>query len=134
VSEPAEQKALLTRLEHFLVEDQEVLPAAGDALQRGDLASFGQLVDRSQWGSEHLLGNQVPETVGLAAAARHEGALAASAFGAGFGGSVWALIKTHGAQSFLEQWAAACRREFPARAESAIFFLAGAGPAAFQLC
>lgn len=134
VADPAEQKALLTRLEHFLVEDQEVLPAAGDALQRGDLASFGQLVDRSQWGSEHLLGNQVPETVGLAAAARNEGALAASAFGAGFGGSVWALIKTHGAPSFLDQWAAAYRREFPARAESAIFFLAGAGPAAFQLC
>lgn len=134
VADSAEQKALLTRLEHFLVEDQEVLPAAGDALQRGDLTSFGTLVDRSQWATEHLLGNQVPETVGLAAAARHEGALAASAFGAGFGGSVWALIKKDSAQSFLAHWDAAYRREFPERAETATFFLAGAGPAAFQLC
>ena len=50
------------------------------------------LVDQSQAATEQLLGNQVPETVWLAREARGLGAIAASAFGAGFGGSVWALV------------------------------------------
>ncbi len=132
--EPSKREMLLTRLEHFLVEDQQVLPAAGDALQRGDLTAFGALVDRSQLAAQQLLGNQVPETVSLAAAARAAGALAASAFGAGFGGSVWALVETAHAPAFLSNWAAAYQRAYPARAEAAAFFLAGAGPAAFQVC
>jgi len=134
VSEPAERRALLARLEHFVVEDQQVLPAAGDALARGDLSAFGKLVDRSQLAAKELLGNQVPETVCLAATARAQGALAASAFGAGFGGSAWALVETARAESFLADWAAAYRQEFPARADAASFFVAGAGSAAFQVC
>ena len=53
-------------------------------LPAGDLRAFGRLVDRSQQAAEQLLGNQVPETVFLAAAARRLGAAAASAFGAVF--------------------------------------------------
>ncbi len=59
---------------------------------RATLDQFGRLVDRSQQASATLLGNQVPETIALARLAREHGALAASAFGAGFGGSVWALM------------------------------------------
>ena len=56
------------------------------------MAAFGDLVDRSQQLAERRLGNQVPETIELARSARELGARAASAFGAGFGGSVWALV------------------------------------------
>jgi len=63
----------------------------------GDGAALGGLVDRSQELTTTHLRNQVPETIFLAKAAREEGAIAASAFGAGFGGSVWALVPKEGA-------------------------------------
>lgn len=132
VPEPEQQAALRARLEHFVVEDQQVLPAAGDALARGDLKTFGALVDRSQLAAEQLLGNQVPETCALAASARKLGAAAASAFGAGFGGSVWALVKCRQAERFLARWRVAYERAFPNH--QAAFLLAGAGPGAFQVC
>ena len=121
------------RLRQFIVENEEVLPAAGDALAAGDLPKFGDLVDRSQQAAEQWLGNQVPETVFLAAAARQQGAAAASAFGAGFGGSVWALVQQSQAESFLTAWAAAYRQEFPDRAAQAEFFLTAAGPSATRI-
>lgn len=124
---------LLARLEHFITENEQILPAAGDALAEGDLARFGQLVDRSQLAAEQLLGNQVPETVHLALSARAAGAVAASSFGAGFGGSVWALIEMSSAQAFLDEWSDAYRQHFPEHGPAAAFFITAAGPAAFGL-
>lgn len=129
----ANPEALLARLEHFVTESQEILPAAGDALARGDLAGFGELVDRSQRGAERLLGNQIAQTAFLAASARAAGAAAASAFGAGFGGGVWALVERSATSPFLDAWAASYRSEFPENAAAAQFFTAEAGPAAFQV-
>jgi galactokinase len=134
--DPAEfdRAALTARLEHFMIESGEIIPEAGDALAGGDLRAFGRLVDQSQQAAEQLLGNQVPETVFLAAAARRLGAAAASAFGAGFGGSVWALVEADRADGFLAAWADAYRADFPQHAPLASFFLTGAGPAAFRVC
>ncbi|HUT89304.1 MAG TPA: galactokinase family protein [Thermoguttaceae bacterium] len=129
-----EPEALHNRLRHFLVENEEILPAAGDALARGDVTGFGQLVDRSQQAAEELLGNQIPQTCFLAKSARQCGAAAASAFGAGFGGSVWALIEKSQTEPFLAAWAEAYRAKFPEDAEAASFFATTAGPAAFQVC
>ena len=130
--------ALAQRLEHFIQENQEILPQALDALargelNRGDLKCFGQLVDRSQRGAEELLGNQIEPTCYLAAQARKFGAVAASAFGAGFGGSVWALIEKSQAGEFLSQWKEDYNNEFPAHAAESRFLLTNAGPAAFRL-
>ena len=125
---------LLARLEHFLTENEQILPAAGDALVRGDLITFGQLVDRSQRAAEELLGNQIPETSRLARAARERGAVAASAFGAGFGGSAWALVDKSQTEPFLAAWSESYRAEFPQHAAAAAFFVTAAGPAAFQVC
>ena len=124
---------LLARLEHFLTENEQLLPAAGDALAKGDLKLFGELVDSSQRAAEQLLGNQIPQTSCLAETARRSGAAAASAFGAGFGGSAWALIEASAAESFLEAWADSYRSRFPEDACNSTFFTTGAGPAAFQL-
>jgi len=124
---------LVRRFEHFLAESEQIVPAAGDALNARDVGAFGRLVDRSQELTETLLGNQVPETVFLAARARQLGAAAASAFGAGFGGSVWALVEADAAQAFLEAWAGRYREEFPGPAGNACFFLTRPGPAAFEL-
>lgn len=125
---------LVVRLEHFLVENDQVVPRAGDGLSTGDLSAFAWAVERSQEATEQLLGNQVPETVALAAEARQAGALAASAFGAGFGGSVWALVDTARGEEFLAAWSAAYTQRFPEHAARSRFFLTGAGPAACRIC
>lgn len=122
---------LRDRLEHFIAENEEIALPAGEALAEGGLARFGQLVDRSQELTETLLGNQVPQTVALARLAREQGAVAASAFGAGFGGSVWALVAAAGAEDFLDRWARAYAGAFSAAPGA--FFLSQAGPATFAL-
>ncbi len=124
---------LVTRLEHFVCENGEIVGPAGDALAVGDLVAFGRLVDRSQALTTDLLQNQVPQTVALAKLAREVGAEAASAFGAGFGGSVWALVEMGEADRFLVDWAAAYGRAFAPEALRAGFYLSQAGPAAFAL-
>ena len=131
--EGAREGSLLARLEQFEEESSRLVPAAADALATGDLETFGRLVDRSQELAEGALGNQVPETIALARVARATGALAASAFGAGFGGSVWALISSADAADFVERWAARYRREFPGRAADAGFLLTSAGTAATEV-
>ncbi len=120
---------LQQRLEHFLVEDGVLVPAAIEALQVGRLDDLGRISDESQRAAEQLLGNQVPETSALARLARRHGAVAASAFGAGFGGSVWALVPIADAARFTSTWQTAYAAEHP-RAESAATFFSmrpGAG-------
>jgi galactokinase len=124
---------LVTRLDHFLAENIQIIPAAGDALAASDMEQFGRLVDASQRAAEQLLGNQVPQTVYLATQARELGAVAASSFGAGFGGSVWAIVANEQAESFQHRWAAAYRERFPAFADLARVIPSRAGPAAFVL-
>ena len=124
---------LITRLDQFMDEALRIIPAAGDAIERGDLDTLGELVDRSQRGAELLLGNQVPETFHLARSARSLGAVAASAFGAGFGGSVWAMIRRDEAQQFMQCWQEAYESSFPEPATRSAFFVTSAGPAAMRL-
>jgi galactokinase len=121
---------LRNRLEHFITEDGQVIPAALEALAAGDLNQFGRLVDRSQEASETLLGNQVPETIMLARLAREHGALAASAFGAGFGGSVWALTHFEEAEAFGHAWKVAYAKAHPGPARHSTFFMTRPGPGA----
>lgn len=126
-----EDADLAGRFDQFVEESTVLIPAAGDQLVSGALRAFGESVARSQDLAERLLGNQVPETVVLARDARTLGAIAASAFGAGFGGSVWALVERDTAQAFLDRWQNAYALACPAAAAKATFFLTGAGPAAF---
>lgn len=123
---------LLNRFEQFLAETNEIVPAAGNALDRSDWSEFGRLVDLSQSYAEKLLENQVPETSFLARSARELGAIAASAFGAGFGGSVWTLVETGKCKDFIERWSSQYHHRFPER-HSALFFASEIGPAAQQI-
>jgi galactokinase len=122
-------EALTARLDQFVLEALQIIPKASDALARGDLLAFGDLVDRSQAAAELWLGNQIPETIALARSARALGAAAASAFGAGFGGSVWALVETDQAQAFIDAWKQRYLATFPQHTARVDFFLTGAGPA-----
>jgi galactokinase len=124
---------LLERFDQFVEESTRIIPAAGDALSRREIERFGVLVDRSQELAERLLHNQVVETITLTREARRLGASAASAFGAGFGGSVWALVPTASAADFLSRWQSAYHAACPVAAASAQFLTTGAGPAARRL-
>jgi galactokinase len=127
-------EALGLRLEQFLLETYTLIPAAAAAFSAEDWRALSEVTARSQQAAEAWLGNQIPETTGLVRLAREQGAIAASAFGAGFGGSVWALLPasavTSGPDGFETRWAAAYRQEFPAAAQRAMFFATAAGPAA----
>ena len=124
-------RALLDRFEQFVEESMRIVPGAVDALRANDLDTFGKLVGRSQALAEQKLGNQIPQTVELARSARTLGAAAASAFGAGFGGSVWALARSEQAAELLERWEEHYRGKFPVEARNSTFFISGPGPAAF---
>jgi galactokinase len=91
------------RLDHFVREDARI-PIAATAFRAGDAVTLRDLSLASQADAEALLGNQIEETVALAAAAHANGALAACSFGAGFGGSVWALVPIAGAVEFARAW------------------------------
>jgi galactokinase len=109
--------SLEKRLDHFIREDARI-PEALDAFRAADLAKLTALSEASQADAANLLGNQVPETEALARSARELGAFAACSFGAGFGGSVWALVD-HDAEGFAEQWHAGAfvARPAPPRTE-----------------
>jgi galactokinase len=129
----ADDPILRTRLDQFMAESEEIIPAAAEALLHGDLETLGVLVDRSQAGAERGLGNQIAETIHLQRSARRLGAAAASAFGAGFGGSVWALIHLDRETAFRAAWAEDYGVAFPARGAAARFFPTRAGPGAVKL-
>jgi galactokinase len=123
---------LLNRFEQFAIECTEIIPGVAQALAAGDVDKIGVLIDRSQYGAERLLGNQVPETMALARLARDLGAVAASAFGAGFGGSVWAMVKTDRAKDFLSEWAGRYRSRFKIPQDRSAFFSTRAGPSMIE--
>ncbi len=118
---------LVDRLDHFVAESTQIIPAAGDALIEGNLDALAAAVDRSQDLANRLLKNQVPETVHLAKFARESGAVAASSFGAGFGGSVWALMQSGQVDSFINTWRDKYQAKHPEAAQRAAFFPAAAG-------
>jgi len=127
------RQRLLDRLAQFVSEAFEIIPEAARALERGDIGAFGAAASRSQSGAEGLLGNQIAETVALVRMAHEHGAAAASAFGAGFGGSVWALVPSATAARFEEQWRDAYGAAYPAAARHGAFFSTRAGPSATEL-
>ncbi|PWH07903.1 galactokinase [Brachybacterium endophyticum] len=124
---------LMGRLVQFLEESERIIPAASDALATGDLATFGSLVDESQQLAEEGLGNQTPETVALQRLARELGADAASAFGAGFGGSVWAMVPAAHADSFAVEWLDRYADAFPVPGRAATWLVTRPGPPAHRV-
>jgi galactokinase len=122
---------LRNRLRHFVNEDGRA-PLAADAFDRADRAAVGDLSQASQLEAETLLGNQIPETIALANLARQTGAFASSSFGAGFGGSVWALTSTGDAEAFAEEWTRAYQRRMPA-VGAVPWFVARPGPPATEI-
>jgi len=122
---------LRTRLRHFVAETARA-PLAAEAFGRADRQAVGELSAASQRDAHELLGNQIPETVMLASLAREMGAFGASSFGAGFGGSVWALVPAADAQRFGDAWVRAFAARMP-HVGLVDWFVARPGPSATEL-
>ena len=125
-----EGEALSKRLYQFVQETSLIIPAAVKALKNEDLEMFGRLVARSHQLADTHLNNQVPETNYLVRTGQELGATACSAFGAGFGGSVWALVEDESASLFREEWEKRYLQRFPQWQERSAFFVDQTGQAA----
>jgi galactokinase len=106
-ADPESVAYLRARATQYLEETTLVVPGLLDAIRREDAEAAGEWMQRSQELAERALQNQVPQTCWLAAHARDFGAVAATAFGAGFGGAVWALVPANDASRMAAAWMSA---------------------------
>ncbi len=116
---------LLKRVDHFYAENFQIIPAVAELIAAGNYCEIGPLIDLSQRNAERLLGNQVEETVFLQRSSRDLGSIAASAFGAGFGGSVYSIVERRDAERFASRWKEKYLDKFPQHRSTSEFFLTG---------
>lgn len=131
--EPFPRAELRQRLEQFQLESEQAVPQAARALAAGNLREFARWVERSVETGARCLGNQLPETLALTEQALRLGAVAASPFGGGFGGSVWALLAARKAAGFVEAWLRCYLELFPRCASTATAFVTPAAEGAHRL-
>lgn len=117
---------LINRLHQFYTESFKIIPQVSEYLEKGEVEKIGELIDLSHQNADKFLENQTPETNFLRSTARKIGAIASSAFGAGFGGSVYALVKKTEAEKFLDEWKTEYLKTFPQHSEKSEFFIAKA--------
>jgi galactokinase len=125
-----------TRFQQFESEVTEVIPTMLAALSTWDpeaRRAFGGAVARSWDQANSVLKNQVRETRILVDEALRIGATAASGFGAGFGGAVWALVEERHATAFAERWQMLYKRRTTYRTIDPSFYTELPGPGVKQL-
>jgi galactokinase len=124
------EAVLRARLAQFDQECRIVVPTVARAIGEGDPVALARGVAHSVAGAVWALENQVPETLALVSLAQAAGAWTASPFGAGFGGSVWAVAPRDEAASVLAAWLAAYRATGLEAARRAEGFVTQPSPAA----
>ncbi len=125
-------EVLLNRAAQFADETGLHVPMAARALEAGELEAFGRSVRASHRAAVEALANDTPETEALTFEALAMGAVAASPFGAGFGGSVWALVREESSAEFLDRWRQRYLDAFSDRTD-ATFLRSRAGPPALRV-
>ena len=119
------------RIEQFLVESLVLVPDGARLIATAD-PGMGEVLERSQELADRGLRNQVPQTRLMVSLAREAGAIGASSFGAGWGGSVYALVPADDAEDFAPQWLQTYRDRAP-EAERAATIVTRPGPGACRL-
>jgi galactokinase len=122
------QLDLAGRLRHFLLEEERYIPAAVRGLLWRNAEAFGAALTSSHRASKKYLRNIAPEIDHLQRSAVSLGASGASGFGAGFGGSIVAVLPAARAEPFARDWQEAYARRYPAAATEACFFRTAPGP------
>jgi len=116
------------RVRQFLLEERSTTPKAFQALLWRDARAFGGALSLSHHASRRLLWNIVPEIDFLQRSAVRLGAAGATGFGAGFGGSIFALVEAGRSEGFVRAWREQYSRRYPERAAEASFFVTRPGP------
>jgi galactokinase len=128
---------LITRFEQYYDESEKIVELCCDSFAKNDYNQLSELVDNSHTYTVEKLKNTIPETAWLPRWAREHGnAIASSAFGAGFGGSCWALVNKDDCENFRQNWLNAYEEKFPASQGCGLtreFFVFSPGPGAFAL-
>ena len=129
---------LVQRFEQYFDESEDIVSSCCEHFDSKNYEALGTMVDSSHLFTVEKLKNTIPETAWLPRWARTaEGkALAASAFGAGFGGSCWALVNKDESEDFCKRWLNAYEKQFPAKEGCGLtreFFVFAPGPGAFAL-
>ena len=119
------------RIEQFLIESLVLVPAGARLIAAAD-PGIGEVLERSQALADRGLRNQVPQTRLMASLARGMGAIGASSFGAGWGGSVYALVPADDAKDFASRGLQAYR-DREQEAERAATIVTRPGPGACRL-
>lgn len=120
------------RCRHVLSEGERVELVAA-AMERGDAAALGRLMDESHASCAEDYEISCPELDDLVGVMRRNGALGARLTGAGFGGCAVALVKSSEVEQFLDGvWRGYYRQSVVQRDEVlfACHAVAGAGPIA----
>ncbi len=121
-SERGQDLDLPGRFRHFYMEDQEFIPKATRALGSHENEELARVTNLSHEASKTFLWNITPEIEFLQKKALKLGALAASGFGAGFGGSAYALVHVEEVSKFMERIEECYKKRFPRYAGIAKFF------------
>lgn len=111
------------RIRQFLLEERKTTPQAIHGLLWQDLDAFGKAVSESHRASRRFLWNIAPEVDFLHTSALELGAAGASGFGAGFGGSIFAVVPSGRATEFASAWQREYQKRYPEIAKQAAFFL-----------
>ena len=101
--------------------EEEIIEKATDCLLDKRYANFGEYVNESHRLSREYLKNIVHEIDSLQKGAVELGAIGASGFGAGFGGSCYAIVKSNDADDFIKEWKNLYIKKFPQHIETADF-------------
>ena len=93
--------------------EEEIIEKATDCLVNNKFNDFGEYIKESHKLSKKYLKNIVPEIDFLQKEAIKLGAIGASGFGAGFGGSCYAIIKKGSENDFIELWKNRYLKKYP---------------------
>ncbi len=117
-----DDESLAERVFQFFKE-RELTERAVACLKTNDLRGYGRLLNQSHDLSKKYLRNIAQEVDFLQRSANELGALGASGFGAGFGGSCYAVVDSSRSDEFLERWKTAYTLRYPHFRSSAQFDL-----------
>ena len=93
--------------------ETEITQRAFGCLKERDIGEFGRLINDSHNLSKKYLKNIVPEIDFLQKSANHMGAPGATGFGAGFGGSCYAVVSESCFPDFIESWKEKYIKKYP---------------------
>jgi len=110
------------RFKQFYIEDRVIIPETAKAFIFQDYESLSNHINLSHENSKKYLWNIVDEIDFLQKESLNLGALASSGFGAGFGGSAYAVVEAGSEEKFIEKISKSYRGKFPKYSETSLFF------------